>query len=886
MQNISSTGEPNFIEKFGYFSLPFFVCGIGFVCYMIGSCFFLMNNWANFKFSSLLLLFLIFIPFTIQIPIFYKFRKVIKNEVRSGNKPVSDSGSGLHEFFKYYCWFMCVGLVGYSFSWLLYNCDLDKWTSDWLTGSSILSLGFIAVLIWIIGICTRVIISGGKNDGLLKPEDLTNEEYEKLCSRLNTIFVNEKFLEEVVKIDDDELRKIITTKKSDLGNLIRDKYKNEGKSEDELKKIIEAEEPILEKGQEQINEIAKVFLPLRNKKLPLESRRDSQLVDDIISLLTDRNQPVRIKPMKHILSLLKSSDNSINKAVKDRNIESVPKPQVIKSLNKILKNYKFYTRKDFLSGDDLTGVPSAKDFFEKNKDEAYLFPEHVIKENRRLFDVHILHTNLSEEAKHSPKHRVLEWIIALITFRWFFPLIKFGLNNYKERKIIEGIGRFPFPMLLFFFTIFICILYLFSFSFAFHNLSVLKDTQNKTKTPALFMEAAYPNLNTDSKKRSYKDSKTASDTDSNANQPGEKQSTFFFFYTLTNSGTVFKKDESGNQDMQNRRDVANKKNLDSLINELEDKSLISKKILVEIVGRTDDNPINSEEAASKMTYSSNFDLSLARAQNLKFALMRQLQNKKIDILEKVEWSCLPGSNDPSLSRFSPLDDSKEIPLLTLKDSTKNDTPPNNRGDPTEMVNNTNNEIAKIFPASQEPDDPMFIKRQSLNNNITNTLELFKESGESPNKISDLTKWRLAIKLQRTFTAYKAILDAPNIGLNPDSEDYKKREKEFDDLTRNIESALVFFGSESDNSNKRITEVYVTPIPYQEPSNRLNLMDYILYSLTTIGYADIKPTTLFAKFLSIFVCLVEIFFIVVFFNALLSVKRFNEEDGGVYSFEHS
>ena len=50
------------------------------------------------------------------------------------------------------------------------------------------------------------------------------------------------------------------------------------------------------------------------------------------------------------------------------------------------------------------------------------------------------------------------------------------------------------------------------------------------------------------------------------------------------------------------------------------------------------------------------------------------------------------------------------------------------------------------------------------------------------------------------------------------------------------------------------------------------MDYMyfsIYTITTTGYGDIKPTTTYAKFLCSLANIIEVFFIVVFFNALIS-----------------
>lgn len=76
-----------------------------------------------------------------------------------------------------------------------------------------------------------------------------------------------------------------------------------------------------------------------------------------------------------------------------------------------------------------------------------------------------------------------------------------------------------------------------------------------------------------------------------------------------------------------------------------------------------------------------------------------------------------------------------------------------------------------------------------------------------------------------------------------------------------------------------SEDYITVSvkPVQKPQHAipLGLMDYVyftVYTITTTGYGDIVPTTTYAKFLCTFANIIEVFFLVVFFNALLSVRR--------------
>jgi hypothetical protein len=92
-------------------------------------------------------------------------------------------------------------------------------------------------------------------------------------------------------------------------------------------------------------------------------------------------------------------------------------------------------------------------------------------------------------------------------------------------------------------------------------------------------------------------------------------------------------------------------------------------------------------------------------------------------------------------------------------------------------------------------------------------------------------------------------------------------------------------------NKRVVEATIvsfsndiTSLQMKEMGRRqfreLNLMDYMyfsIYTITTTGYGDIIPTTGYAKFLISIANICEVLFLVVFFNALVSIKSSNKED---------
>jgi flagellar motor protein MotB len=809
-------------------------------------------------------------PFFIQIPIFFRFLIIYYKKDKS-----------LETFFIFYSIFMCAGLTSYSFFWWIYNAfNIESWSPKWLTFLSILSLASVLFLIWSIINCTRIVTRSSFeiSDGLLDSSELSHEQYEELCSKLDTILE----CSSVLDYDFNKLKEVIQSSST-----------TDSVDETEKKKVEE-----VKKDHYKIQKIINAFSDSGKINFPVT---DDTEAEKLISVIIDANHPARIKPLKRILLLLRENNNHwIHRAISTRKFqEMVTKHLLIKAINKILKNPEFFDKKEFSAADLVT---TTSEYFRKNK-KRYL-PEKVQLENRKLFDEHVLKLlndpnskPISEEDDDFESTKPKHWSVE-----WGEKIIKQWLTDDKGLKIKEGIARFPFETMSFFFTIFLCIIYLFSFSFAFHDKSELSETRETT--PALFMSKDFSssnsninsniiaNTSTDNKSNIAPNPNT--NTNSNANVSSNsspeneiyRHPTRFVFYASSGSGieTVdnntikqnanvsLKKNSNSaispeSQELQSYRYRTNNQNFNDLLEIIRKKAPGARTIYVEIIGRADDSP----QGSSKQTYSSNYELSLARAQNLKFELIRKLQDTP-DILEKIEWSCLPVSNDQSLGGDHPLNDSNSRPSIALNNSSNLDI--------NDMIKRID-ETFKTFPETDGDKNrnqlfQVLEKKTILLNHISEARELLKDGKITSKSAGEV----LFTRLKKEFECYGELANVKIANLMSDSPQYKNKENEFVELQTKIDEALKFFKSGADNANKRVTEIYVTSIPKQNDIVRkadLKLIDYILYTITKGTYGGIKPLTKYSKFLSVFVNIIDVFFLVVFFNALLSVKRVNEED---------
>jgi hypothetical protein len=405
----------------------------------------------------------------------------------------------------------------------------------------------------------------------------------------------------------------------------------------------------------------------------------------------------------------------------------------------------------------------------------------------------------------------------------------------KQQEQKDGIAMFPFYTMLFFFSIFVCIAYLFSFAFAFEDRYVQKlDRQGPV---ALFMS---DDLFEDVGQYSHP---TPSPTP-RAYQLVDRQKVFYFDSAVAGITTEVARDEP---DIRLRHIARiNNRSLDSLSESVK-AMLPNGSIRILLVGRADDN------RPSKIAYSSNYEISAARVKSVRYLLQERLIAEQVPLkaLASIEWIESPFSNDPTLApkERQGAELSKERLILNnenMQGSKSSQTVPK------EFTNNLSNEIFNNGNKDWKVDLRDFLGRLK-------TLSQKSVALESMQKILD------DIHMWDTYKMNGRAEMADKLGDDIDSELYA-----IEDPSGRRRAVEVYFYEAHPPQADAQSQSTPRPSP-----KRMALLDYLyfaMYTITTTGYGDIKPMTPYAKFLCALANMTEFFFIVVFFNTLLSLRR--------------
>jgi hypothetical protein len=188
--------------------------------------------------------------------------------------------------------------------------------------------------------------------------------------------------------------------------------------------------------------------------------------------------------------------------------------------------------------------------------------------------------------------------------------------------------------------------------------------------------------------------------------------------------------------------------------------------------------------------------------------------------------------------------------------------------------------------------PELEKNKSNEQSMSNLITSIEAATEGDNKVCAVITGH-ANKWETRGTAYQSNYElgevrAQNIKYEAQRKSYSREKK--DKKWRNVEWVCLSKSNESLSESKAVVKVNLLPTPMDPASlsvshtkadhqNPLSLMDYVYfanYTITTTGYGDIVPNTIYAKFICTFANICEVFFLVVFFNALLSLKENKQE----------
>ena len=438
-------------------------------------------------------------------------------------------------------------------------------------------------------------------------------------------------------------------------------------------------------------------------------------------------------------------------------------------------------------------------------------------------------------------------------------------ENYLG-NIQTGVESVQFWVLVFFFTVYLGINFLFGFAFAFHD----KRNIENTKIPALYMAKFHPSASDSSTlDESGKDNRQISGASSGGTKAEAPRFSYIFYFDSKSAipnykytpfdGKAYERSKSGiSRRNKEWREGKNVEHVDQISKTIIANTSTGEALRIELKGSADDSVLREGT-----TYSSNYSLSEARAQNIKYVLLGKLaeQDKRE---RRIEWLVLPLSSEQSLG--PPLSESKRKNIEESKQSYERKQTrmavlgPRERRLLEETDRNQEKQNLRIkFGSDLTEDDGKF-----LDDRVDAIYDAAKDRGltieEKQGLISKLEELAQMLRDAKTKTSSE---DENRAAL--DNITQKKNE---------LKEALEVMDYVEKDAGRRIVTVSLISIKHNDRFIPLTLLDFMYfstYTITTTGYGDIVPTTGYAKFLCSFANILAIFFLVVFFNALISVK---------------
>jgi flagellar motor protein MotB len=362
-------------------------------------------------------------------------------------------------------------------------------------------------------------------------------------------------------------------------------------------------------------------------------------------------------------------------------------------------------------------------------------------------------------------------------------------------KLSDGVGAHPFWAITFFMSLFLGVSYLFGFALAFHDRHTLAEEKDK---PALYMV----------KHESVDDKYLPTQTPTTGTPPGggqtdsnPSQTTGAGALPVAGSQEEFRFHfEDAKANVHQSKYGCNSCSLEKLLAKLTEKIEQEQRVKVTLLGHTDNEPILVKVGESTSTrylssYLSNYELSLARAQNVQYEVLQRLRDKLRD-LQNVQWAVYPTADEP-------------------------------------LVQVNHGAMHLVATGAQ--------------------LERYRQDEKGYREEIDR---KLPKEEKRVVVAMVEPIQERPIVIGPEQ-------------LRGITSAL-------GEQYVGLAQIKTWQEKYAVDSKpkQLRLMDYVyfsIYTITTTGYGDIVPNTAYAKFITSVANIFEVIFLVVFFNAILSLK---------------
>ena len=487
----------------------------------------------------------------------------------------------------------------------------------------------------------------------------------------------------------------------------------------------------------------------------------------------------------------------------------------------------------------------------------------------------------------------------------------------------DSVSRVPHFATLFFFNMFMCVAYIFAFAFAYDDKATAK-----TDSPALFLATnlkANP-LRTNSQPASEDGSETrgAGSEDYATTRAAKIWPQYKFYYRSNHPDPDILDTSSQSQNILDRigqveggkvfnewQALKNTENLYRVVNEIRKYTGTRKDLRVEVSGHTDPKDVPDGTQGARGQYGSNFDLAKARSEKLRSMIEDRLSLLKVDQSRvRIERQSLPGAvAQPPEKPDNKRKEERAVETALIKEEAALKRPEAaptkaqdkmkrklsdkpwkelvaiiekvkaNANDVIERIQKDRVILKAFYPLATSVHlmtvpDPQSPKELNWSDFVSASKTTTAAEEEKDRGIED-RKEALAKDLPSVEAENVRVLVAGYSSIEKERRDLRE-EQEFADLIP--KPSLGHHGkSPTDNKDdalQRICVVDLAPVAAEPQFAPLGLMEYLyfsVYTITATGHGDIVPTTSYTRFLSTLATITEVIFLVVFFNALISLR---------------